>query len=102
MRVIMAQFDIRPEFVKAFEIARDRVLIALHHRSPERVRYTWCAIPDSTRFIGWLELEEGIENPLPETDAGREFMANIQSWTTTPPAPQELRFIGSYTPLTKG
>jgi hypothetical protein len=98
MRVLMAQFNIKPEFVRDFETARDRILIALNHQSPEGVRYTWCAIPNSTSFIGWLELEEGIENPLPNIDAGREFAANIQGWAAAPPIRQELRFIGSYKP----
>lgn len=99
MRVLIAQFNIKPESLRDFEAARDKILAELSHLSPKGVRYTWCAIPDSTSFIGWLELGEGIENPLPDMDAGREFMANIQTWAATPPTRQQLRFVGSYSAI---
>ena len=48
--------------------------------------------------MGWLELDEAIENPLPGMEAGREFMRNLQSWVAEPPVREELSVVGSYPP----
>ncbi len=70
MRVFSAQFNIRNDFLTAFEAARDRLLSALAQEQPKGVRYTWCRLPASHTFIGWLELDDGVENPLPAIAAG--------------------------------
>jgi hypothetical protein len=94
----MAQFNIKPDALKEFEAARDQILIELANEHPQGVRYTWCAIPGSNSFIGWLELDEGVENPLPNMNSGKEFMKSLQSWIATPPAREELHFVASYPP----
>lgn len=96
MRVLMAQFKIKVEALQDFEAARDKILTALAHEQPKGVRYTWCAMPDGTSFVGWLELEEDAENPLPGMEAGKEFMKSIQGWVAGPPTREELSVIGSY------
>lgn len=98
MRVLIAQFNIKPECLQDFETARAKILAALSHERPKGVRYIWCAIPNSTSFVGWLELDEGVDNPLPNMEAGKEFTRNIQSWVAAPPTRQELRLVGSYPP----
>lgn len=96
MRVLMAQFKIKEDSLQAFEAARDKILFALSQEKPKGVRYSWCAMPDGTSFMGWLELDPGIENPLPGMEAGKEFMQHIQSWTAAPPIREELVVVGSY------
>ena len=96
MRVIMAQFIIKPEALNNFETARDKILAELSLERPKGVRYTWCAVPGSTRFIGWLELDDGAENPLPDMPSGKDFMQNLPSWVAAPPQRQELHLVGSY------
>jgi hypothetical protein len=46
--------------------------------------------------MGWLELDEGVENPLPHMDAGKEFMENIRNWVAGPSIRQELDVVGAY------
>lgn len=96
MRVLTAQFKIKVEALQDFEAAREKILAAPAHDRPKGVRYTWCVMPDGTSFVGWLELEEGIENPLSGMEAGKEFMKNIQGWVAAPPTREELSVIGSY------
>ncbi len=96
MRVLMAQFKIKEEGLQQFEAAREKILSALSHQRPEGVRYIWCALSDGTTFVGWLELDEGVENPLLNMEAGKEFMQNIQRWAAAPPLREELRIVGSY------
>lgn len=96
MRVLMAQFKIKEEVLRDFEATRDRILSALSHKQPKGARYTWCAMPDGTSFMGWLELDEGIENPPPSMEAGKEFMRHIENWVAAPPIREELAVVGSY------
>lgn len=96
MRVIMAQFKIKANALEHFEAARDKILTALSQERPKGVRYIWCKVPDGTSFVGWLELDEGVENPLPGMEAGREFMEQIRSWVVEPPIREELRIVRSY------
>lgn len=96
MRVFMAHFNIKQGSMEDFQTARDRIVDGLCHDRPQGVRYTWGAIPDSAEFVGWLELDQGVVNPLPNMDAAKEFMSHIQSWVSAPPTRHESRFVGSY------
>ncbi|MGB9409547.1 MAG: hypothetical protein WCA89_18580 [Terracidiphilus sp.] len=96
MRVLMAQFKIKVEALEHFEAAREKILSALSRERPKGVRYTWCGLADGASFVGWLELDEGVENPLPGMEAGREFMERIKGWVVEPPIREELRVVGSY------
>ena len=43
-----------------------------------------------------LELEEGMENPLPSIPAFVEFQEKLKSWLVEPPVPEQLTIVGSY------
>lgn len=96
MRVVMAQFTIKEESLQEFAAARDRILSQLRNEQPKGIRYTWCAMPDGRSFIGWLELDEGIENPLPGLEAGRAFMNRVQNWIAAASTREELQVVGSW------
>jgi hypothetical protein len=100
MRVLTAQFKIKKEALEHFKAAREKILSALARERPQQgIRYTWYVLPDEATFIGALELDEGVENPLPGMEAGREFMENIKGWVAEPPIREELRVVGSYRPV---
>lgn len=96
MRVLMAQFQIKEAALQEFTAARNRILSALSELRPHGVRYTWCALPDGITFIGWLELDEGIQNPLPTLAAGQDFLRSLSGWIAAPPTREELTVVGSY------
>jgi hypothetical protein len=95
MRVLMAQFKIKPECLEHFETSREAILAALSEERPNGVHYTWCRLSGQS-FMGWLELDEGVENPLPRMAAGQEFMSHIATWSAGPPIREELEVVGSY------
>jgi small-conductance mechanosensitive channel len=47
-------------------------------------------------FLGLLELDEGVKNPLLDIPAGKEFLENIKNWVVEPPIREELSVVGSY------
>jgi hypothetical protein len=46
VRVLMAQFKIKPDSLEQFEAAREKILSALSRERPSGVNYTWCRLPD--------------------------------------------------------
>jgi hypothetical protein len=99
MHVLIAQFKIKPESLQHFEAAREKILAALSTEQPDGVHYTWCRLRDGHSFMGWLELDEGLENPLPNMSAGQEFMAHISNWIAGPPIREALDVVGAYRPI---
>jgi hypothetical protein len=47
-------------------------------------------------YVAWLELEDGVDNPLPKLPTFREFQENIKNWLAEPPILEHLTVIGSY------
>jgi len=101
MSMLTARFKLKKESVAPFEVTCDRILSALAHAQPKGLRYTWCKLPDGVTFLGLLELEEGVKNPLPDMPAGKEFLENIKNWVVEPPIREELSVFGSYESVDK-
>jgi hypothetical protein len=98
MRMLMARFQIKEDAIEAFTEARDKLLLALSQEKPKGIRYLWSALPDRASFVGLLELEDGVENPLPSMEAGKEFLNNLLGWVASPPVREEWKVVGIYQP----
>jgi hypothetical protein len=60
------------------------------------VRYAACKLSDGVTYLAPLELDEGIENPLPALVEFRDFQDKLKTWMTGPPNPEQATVIGSY------
>lgn len=96
MQIITSHFKVNKASLPAFEAARASIMSAIAKEQPSGIRYTWCKLADGQTFVGILELEDGIENPLPKLSVGREFLENIKNWVSEPPQRQEMEVIGSF------
>ena len=48
-------------------------------------------------FLALLQLDDGIENPLPGIEAARELQATVARWATGPAlVPQPVEVLGDY------
>ena len=47
-------------------------------------------------FVALLELDDGMDNPVPKVPAFREFQENLKNWLAETPTPEQLTVIGSY------
>ena len=52
--------------------------------------------PYGETFVALLELEEGVDNPLPGIAAAEEFRENLRNWVVEPRTWEELEVGGSY------
>jgi hypothetical protein len=97
MTVLVVSYRVREESVADVEAAIDEMMAAIEEAQPEGIRYALGKLPDGVSFVGVLELEDGVENPLPGIPAARELQQGLADWVVgDPPVPQPLQVAGSY------
>ena len=96
MTVLMVRSKVKEESVAEVEAAVGKVFAAIDEAQPQGVRYTSCKLADGLTFVALLQLDDGIENPLVELPAFREFQANLPGWVDGPPVAEQLTVVGSY------
>jgi hypothetical protein len=96
MRIITLRSKVKKESVKQVEGAIEKMITVIKQTSPAGIRFTSCKLPDGETFLALLELEEGVDNPLPGIAAAEEFRENLKNWVVEPPIREELEVVGSY------
>jgi hypothetical protein len=96
MGLMMVRAKVKADNAAEVEAAAKTSFSALEDAQPQGVRYTSCRLPDGETFVALLELEEGMENPLPSIPAFVEFQEKLKGWLVEPPVPEQLTIVGSY------
>jgi hypothetical protein len=96
MSVQMAQAKIKAEGVTNVQAAAKKMFAALNDAWPEGIRYAWCLLPDGETFVALVQVDDGVENPLPGLPEFRELQERVEGWLAEPPNAQPLTVIGSY------
>lgn len=96
MSVQMAQVKIKTESVPDVQAATERMFAAINEAQPEGIRYASLLLADSQTLIALVQVDDGVENPIPGFPEFRELQELVESWRATPPTVQALTVIGSY------
>lgn len=97
MTVLVVRYQVKDDSVAEVEAGIEKMMGAIAEARPEGIRYALGKLPDGVTFFGVLELEDGVENPLPGIPAARELQMNLPSWVVgEPPVPQPLQVLGAY------
>jgi hypothetical protein len=96
MRIITLRFRVKKESLAKVEGAVEKMLSAIKQERPEGIRFTSGKLPDGETFVSLLELEAGVDNPLPGIAAAEEFRENLKNWVVEMPIREELEVVGSY------
>jgi hypothetical protein len=96
MSVHMVQAKIKRENVTGVQAAAQKMFAAIDGAQPEGIRYASCLLPDGETFVGLLQVDDGVENPLPGFAEFREFLEGVEASRAEPPNAQPLTVIGSY------
>ncbi len=96
MSTLMVRSKMKAEHVTELEAAAKRLFTALQQARPNGIRYASCRLPDGVTYVAVLELEDGVDNPLPALPEFRAFQENIKNWMAEPPISEQLTVIGSY------
>jgi hypothetical protein len=96
MNVITVRATLKEEHVADAEAAAKRMFAAIEREGIEGVRYASIKLQDGVTFLALLELEDGMENPLPGLPEAQEFYASLPGWYTEPPEVGPGTVVGSY------
>ena len=97
MTVLMMRYQAREESVAEVEARIEKAFAAIEAEQPAGMRYAMGKLPDGVTFVGVLELEDGVDNPLPGIPAARELQQSLPGLVVgEPPVPQPVHVLGSY------
>ena len=96
MNALMVRSKVKAEYVAELEVAVKRVFAALQQAQPNGIRYASCRLPDGVTYVAILEIDDGVDNPLPTLPEFRAFQENLKNWIAEPPGAEQVTVIGSY------
>ena len=96
MSVQMVQAKIKAESVTDVQAAAKNMFAAINAAQPEGIRYATLLLPDGETFVALLQVDDGVENPLPGLPELRELQEGLKGSLAEPPNSQPLTVIGSY------
>lgn len=73
-----------------------KMFAAIKTAQPEGIRYASCLPPYGETFVALLQVDDGVENPLPDFREFREFLDGVEGARAEPANVQPLTVIGSY------
>ncbi len=96
MLAMLLRTKVKAEKAAEVEAAVRSLFATLEEARPQGVRYTSYRLQDGVTYVVLLQIEEGIDNPLPKVPEFQEFQENLKGWLAEPPAPEQLTAIGDY------
>jgi hypothetical protein len=96
MTVQMVEAKIKRESVADVQAGAEKMFAAINTAQPEGIRYASCLLPDGETFVAFLQVDDGVENPLPGLPAFQEFLEAVEAVRAEPANAQPLTVIGSY------
>ena len=96
MNVLMVRSRVKQECTGEVEGAVKAVFAAMEKAQLRGVRYTSLRLGDGLTYVVMLQLDEGVDNPLPGLPEFQRFQAGLQQWLAEPPTPEQAQVVGSY------
>jgi hypothetical protein len=96
MNVLMVHSKVKAAYVAEVDAAAKRMFAALELAQPQGIRYTSCRLPDGVTYVSLLEIDDGVDNPLPTLPEFRAFQEGLKQWIAEPPTSEQLAVVGSY------
>ncbi len=96
MRTLLVRSKVQAAHVTEVEAAVKRVFAALEKAQPKGIRYASCRLDDGVTFVAMLELDDGVENPLPAYPEFQTFQENLKHWLAETPISEQMTVVGSY------
>ena len=77
MNVLTVRAKLKEEHVADAEAAVKRMFAAIERERLEGIRYASVKLADGVTFLALLEVEDGVDNPLPGLPEAQEFYASL-------------------------
>jgi EmrB/QacA subfamily drug resistance transporter len=96
MKLVTIRTEVKSDHVEDVEREIGGFFAALQRERPDGIRYTSSRLPGGTTYLTVLELDDGVENPLPSLPEFRRFQAHIRDWAAGPPVAEQLDVVATY------
>jgi hypothetical protein len=96
MSVQMAQAKIKREGVVDVRAATEKMFAAINATRPEGIRYASLLLADGQTFFAVVQVDDGVENPIPGFPEFRELQELVESSRATPTSVRSSTVVGSY------
>jgi len=96
MSVLLAQAKIKSESVTDVQAATKKMFAAIDAAQPEGIRYASLLLADGETFAALVQVDDGVENPIPGLPEFRELQELVEASRVEPPNVQPLTVMGSY------
>lgn len=96
MGVLTVRAKLKEEHVAEAVAAVQRMFAAIEREQIEGIRYASVQLEDGVTFLALLELEDGVENPLPGLPEAKAFYESLPAWHAEPPVLEHGTPVGSY------
>lgn len=97
MTTLLLRYHVDEKDVQAVVHAVETAFAGLEKAHPAGLRFTYYRVPDTAEFVGLVELDDGVENPLPTLEATRQLKAAVDRVATgASPLPVPLKEIARY------
>ncbi len=96
MGEVVVRYKVKPGHADENRRLVEGVYAELAQRAPTGFRYATFLLDDGVSFVHVASLQDGAENPLPDTTAFAEFTRDIAGRCTEPPVAADARLVGSF------
>jgi hypothetical protein len=96
MSVVMVRSKFKSESVAKVDAAAATMFEAIGAARPHGMHYASYKLADGVTYVAVLKLDEGVEKPLPQIEAFRQFQEGLKGWMAEPPIAEPVTVIGSY------
>jgi hypothetical protein len=96
MSAQMASAKIKPESVGDVQAATERMFAAINRAQPEGIRCASLLLADGETFVAVVQVDDGVENPIPGFLEFRELQELVEGSRAEPPSVEPLTVVGSY------
>lgn len=87
---------VKPESTGDIEASAQKMFAAIEREAPKGIKYASTRLADGVTYFVVLEVEDGVENPLPAIPEFQEFQQGLRSWVAEPPNAGPAAIIGNY------
>lgn len=96
MSVLIVTARIAAEHSEAVEESARTMFAAIGRAAPEGIRYASTRLADGVTYVAVLEVEDGVDNPLPSIPEFLVFQRGLRGWVAEPPQAGPATVIGNY------
>jgi hypothetical protein len=97
MTTLLLRYHVADSDVQTVVRAVKSAFAGIEKQHPAGFRFKYYRVAETSEFVGLVELDDGVENPLPTLQAARELKATVDRVALgSPPLPVPLKEIATY------